>query len=381
MNDSISGRRIAFYTSSDCFGGLEKNILHFMEWLTNDNNEVILVSHPKHIISVKANSLRIQTVSSESTFRNTSLKKARKLHRVICKYQINVLFVIRTRDLIVSTLTKLIFCRKLKLIFIQQSDLYLKKHPMLYSLLFRPFDAWITTSGSMHTRAVGLTNYDPSRVYYIPPCIDLEYFEKNTLMPEIARKMLNLPQKRTIIGTIGRYDLKRKQDFLIRALQFLHHHNYDLDLLIMGKSGNREDLEYHQFLQELVYECQVEKFVHFRTYPDKIITFFRAINFFIMNWAGAAYDLILLKAMASGVPIIASYSDHNSELLHNGEYGMLYRANDIEDFTAKTIHLLTQPRLMDHLTKKSIQIVRDQYDRKIGCRKVEEIVDKLLGSR
>ena len=373
----MSGQKIAFYTDSDCFVGLEKNILHFMEWLTGYRYEVILVSQKNQIIALKADKIGIPTVSSESKIRDIRLKKAWKLSRVLRRHQINILFVIRPHDLSVAALTKLLFYRKLKIIFIQQSELHLKKHPVLYSVLFRPIDAWIATSDSMRKRAIELIKFNPSHIHYIPPCIDMEYYDTNALAVEAARKLLDLPEGRVIVGTIGKYDTRRKQDFLIRAMQFLHRHDYDVDLLIMGESGTDEENEYYKFLRELVQECQVGKFVHFRPYSDKIVTFFRAIDYFVMNWAGAPYDLILVKAMASGVPILARFSDHNTELLRNGEFGMLYRANDIEDFSSKIIHLLTQPRLRDYLKTRSMQIVRDHYDRKIACSKVEKVIDNL----
>ena len=104
-------------------------------------------------------------------------------------------------------------------------------------MLFRPYNAWIIPSFYLRDKAIELTRYNVGQLHVIAPCIDMEYYENDTLTRKAARKILDLPDNRIIIGSIGRYDLKRKQDFLIRSIQFLHRHNYDIDLLIMGKTN------------------------------------------------------------------------------------------------------------------------------------------------
>ena len=377
MNKPVPKRRIAFYTSSDCFGGLEKNVLHFMEWLGNEKNEVILLSDEKNIISKAAAQRKIPLMFIEKTGNYASLRKAIQLGRILHVNTIEVLFIIRPRDILLAAITRFFFYRQLRLIYFQQSKLNLKKHPLLYSILFRPYSAWIIPTAHLHDEALKMARYKPSQLHVIPPCIDTEYYEKDTLTRKAARKILELPEGRIIMGIIGRYDQKCRQDFLIRTLQLLHRNHYDVDLLIMGKTGDEEQTEYYRFLKILVQECQVEKYVYFRSYSDKILTFLRALDYFIMNWAGEPYDLILLKAMASGVPVIARFSGLNTELLENGKYGLLYRPGDIEDLSGKIIQLLTQNRLADHLRSESKKYVEENFDKKIGCRIMEELLEKL----
>ncbi len=370
-------RKIAFYMGSDCYGGMEKNVLHFMEWLTSENNEVILLSSENYTITKIAIERAITIIFTDKTKGYNNVKKAWQLSRTLRKNHICFMFIIRPRDILVAALTKIFFYRILNLIFIQQSILRLKKHPYLYSLLFRPINAWITPSNYLRDQAIEMTRYKPAQLLVIPPCIDIEYYVNDILTKKAARKLLELPQEKVILGSIGHYNLKHKQDFLIRVIQLLHRHNYDVDLLIMGKTSSNEEIEYYSFLKNLAKECQVEMYVHFRPYSEKIITFFRALDYFIMNWSGEPYDMVIVKAMASGVPVIARYSDYNTELLENGKYGLLFRAGNLEDLSSKIIHLLTQNRLVSHLRQESMNLVREKFDKKIGCQKVEELINNL----
>ena len=377
MSRPILKRKIGFYTSSDCYGGLEKNALHFIEWLIGKNNEVVLLSPVENQISKVAGDRKIPRIFPQKSKSYISLKKAYRLSRILHNQKFEYLFILRPRDILLAAVTKILFCGKIRLIYFQQSILRLKKHPWLYSFIFRPYDAWITPSTYLRDMAIQMVRYKPSRLYVIPPCIDVEYYKKSTLTSNAARNLLGLPADRIILGSIGRYDLRRKHDFLIRCIQLLHRYNFMVDLMIMGKTSGKEDEEYFQFLQELAKECQVEEYIHFRTYTDKIITFFKAVNIFIMNWAGEPYDLLLIKAMASGTPVIARFSDYNNEILENGKYGLQYEDDDIEDLSSKIIHLLTQKLLAQHLKNESAKIVSEKYDKQVGCKQVDELLNLL----
>jgi glycosyltransferase involved in cell wall biosynthesis len=225
-----------------------------------------------------------------------------------------------------------------------------------------------------------LSNYPKNKVLHIPPGIDLEHYEKDTLSRQSARKILKLPDSIKLIGVLGRHHVNHRQDFLIRSIQLLRKHNYEIELLVMGESKDEEERDYFNFLKELSVECGVENYVHFRPYTEKEITFFKAIDIYAQITMDGLNGNHLLKAMASSRPVIARYNEDIDEILEKGKYGLLYHNNDLEDFTAKITHLLTQPKIKNHLITEARRIVHAKYGIRLRCEKFELAVDKIIGS-
>ena len=378
MSNSKPENRIAFYTSGECYGGLEKNALHFIQWLKNEAYDISLITDTESEIAIAGRTRNIPVHILTYPENYFSIKKTRWLKRVILRENISMLFIIRPRDILTTVFLKAFLYRKLRLVLFQQSVIRLEKSPFVYTLLFRPFDAWISPSKAIQDRMLKKTRYNPARMLMIPPCIDTEHFNEERLSKKEIRRSLNLPEEKIIVGTLGQHDTKRKHDFLIRAVQLLKRNNYHIDLLIMGRSTDEIEEEYFEFLNELCRECAVVEQVHFRPYPEKITDFFSAVDIFVMNWDPEPYDLFIPKAMASGVNVIARYSESNAELLDEGRYGLLYKPGDLQDLSAKIIHLITQPMLSDHLKEVAKERVTQYMDRKIACERVQELIKKLL---
>ena len=226
----------------------------------------------------------------------------------------------------------------------------------------------------------GRPSYPKENVFHISPGINFEHYQKDILSRQAARKILKLPEKINLIGVLGRHHKKYQQDFLIRAIQLLRKHYYEVDLLVMGRSKAEDEKEYFNFLKELASECGVEDFVHFRPHTEKEITFFKAIDIYAQITSDDVNDNYILKAMASERPVIARSNENIDEIVEEGKYGLLYHKNDLEDFTAKIIRLLTQPRIRNHLKNQARKIVHEKYNIHMKCEKFESVVNKFMNS-
>jgi glycosyltransferase involved in cell wall biosynthesis len=85
--------------------------------------------------------------------------------------------------------------------------------------------------------------------------------------------------------------------------------------------------------------------------------------------------------MAAGTPVIAVQSDYNSEILDKGNRGLLYKENDMEDFSAKVVKLLNQNKLYDFLMNEGRKAAIENYDKKGKCQKFEMLVYELLKNK
>lgn len=373
----MSEEVIGFYDSTNYYNRIEKNALYLVEKLKERGNNVLVFASENSPISKSLSDRSIPSSTINETKKYVNLVLSYKLAKAVRKEKCRILVILRPHDIITAILAKTLFYRKLKLVFFQQIKFQLRKNYPLYSLLFKPFDNWIVSLEHYQKQVTELSNYPKDKVIHIPPGIDLDYYEKDTLSRQTARKILKLPDKNKLIGALGRHHINYKQDFLIRAVQLLRKNEYEVDLLVMGRSKDENEKEYFNFLKELAIECGIEDHIHFRTYTDNEITFFKAIDIYTQVMTDGLNENYILKAMASERPVIARYNEDIDEIMRKGKYGLLYHNNDLEDFTAKIIRLLTQPKIKNHLIAESRRIVHEKYGIRMHCEKFESVIKNL----
>lgn len=369
----MSGK-VALYCSSDSLGGLEKHTIQVLQWLNERGNKISLITTGKSPMNCYAAGKGIPVSEIPFTERFLSIGKAHNLASVVRREQFDILFIIRPRDIATAVLVRSLFRRNLVLIFYQLRLISLHGNRRFYSLLFRPFRFWLVAMKFLATEMNSLRYPKSSRIRVVHPCIDTTYFNNSSLSRAEARKMLNLPSDTNILGVLGRLSEEQKHDFVIRAVQFLKMNDYRTDLLIMGPAKDPEQEEYEQFLQLLVKECNLERHVHFRSYPPNMPVFFSAVDAFVVNKFIRPYDTAIIKSLASGVPVIAEASETNNYLLEEGRVGLLYNPNDLEDFAAKVIHILTQEKIREHFRIEGPVVAREKYNKDEVCKQLEEII-------
>jgi glycosyltransferase involved in cell wall biosynthesis len=81
------------------------------------------------------------------------------------------------------------------------------------------------------------------------------------------------------------------------------------------------------------------------------------------------FGLVLLEAMAVGLPIIAADVDGPAELLVDGLNGIKFKVGSAEDLADKIVALAAQPKVAERIAKTAknfvtefdIATMRDQY--------------------
>ncbi len=373
----MSEEIIGFYDSTNNYNIVEKNAVYLVEQLKERGNQVMTFSCESSPLSKSMNERSVPVSKIDESRKYVNLVLSYRLSRALKKEHCKVLVILRPHDLITAIMTKTLFCRKLRLVFFQQIKFKLRKNFLLYSLLFKPFDAWIVSMEHYQHQITSISNFPPEKIFHIPPGIDIDHYEKDTLSRSSARKILKLPHNINLIGVLGRHHIAHRQDFLIRAIQLLRKHRFNIDLLLMGTSKADDEKEYFNFLKELAVECGVENYVHFRTYTEKEITFFKSIDIYAQITMDGLNDNHLLKALSLEVPVITFSSEDMDEILEKGKYGMLYKNNDLQNFTAKITHLLTQPKIRDHLNAEAKRIIHDKYNLQLRCEKFESVLNHI----
>ena len=141
-----------------------------------------------------------------------------------------------------------------------------------------------------------------------------------------ARKSVGIEHERPLIGYVGNIRLIKGSDVLIEAMDHLvkQLRNTDADLWIVGYG------ELDVPLRARVTALGLDKRVHFagRQPHDAIHTWMSAVDVFCLPSRNEGCPNVILEALASGKPVVASRVGGIPELITDGENGYLVPSED-----------------------------------------------------
>ena len=205
---------------------------------------------------------------------------------------------------------------------------YKRRTRQLFANFFRKRLALLGVSNAVRDdmRAC-LPNWAPERIETLYNRLDVAAVQAELLPREAARAALQLPQDVWVVGNVGRLHPDKDQATLIRGFaQALPQLPVGSLLAIMG-SGKLEAA-----LKALAVELRVADSVRFLGQVPGGRRYFAAFDVFALSSDHEPFGMVLLEAMAAGVPLIGSDCGGGREVV--GDVGRLFPLADASALAA-----------------------------------------------
>jgi glycosyltransferase involved in cell wall biosynthesis len=150
---------------------------------------------------------------------------------------------------------------------------------------------------------------------------------------------------RKVILTFGRLDSEERQkgfDKVIEAMPALLAKDPSITYLIAGSGPDRSRLEGKAKGLGVADHCVFTGFVSSEQKAD----IFRLADVFAMPSKGEGFGIVLLEAMACGVPVVGSTKDGTREALRDGALGILVNPDDIQIVVSGILRGLGMPKVV-----------------------------------
>jgi glycosyltransferase involved in cell wall biosynthesis len=175
------------------------------------------------------------------------------------------------------------------------------------------------------------------RLRLLPNCVDLSRFTPGP-KPVALLRALGL-EHRTVILTLGRIAADERVkgfDEVIEAMGELKRAIPGIAYVIGGDGTDRERLEAKAaalgVADDVVFAGWVNE-------ADKV-DFYRMADLFVMPSRGEGFGIVLLEALACGLPVVGSAVDGSREALANGALGTLADPADRSELVTKIVAAL-----------------------------------------
>ena len=148
---------------------------------------------------------------------------------------------------------------------------------------------------------------------------------------------------RKVIMTLGRIDPAERYkgfDEVISLLPRLRRARPDLVYLVCGEGNDRPRLE------ALARDLGVGDAVRFagRIPEARKADYYRLADAFVMAGSGEGFGIVILEALACGIPVVASALDGTREAVRNGELGLVVDPRDPDALMAAILEAIDRPK-------------------------------------
>lgn len=196
-------------------------------------------------------------------------------------------------------------------------------------------------------------------VEVVPSGIDMEKFKNGDR--KAIREKYGITDNDIALLCICRLAPEKNLDFLIRSLA----------LILNPPAGNKSSSEnvylmlvgggsYKEYLEALANEFGVGDKIKFigSISNDKIADYYKAGDVFVYSSLTETQGIILVEAMASGLPVVAVDASGSRDVITNDENGFLTK-NDAGEFRGKVKYLIDDWDLRKRFSQAAIETAKD----------------------
>jgi len=204
------------------------------------------------------------------------------------------------------------------------------------------------------------------KIIVIPNAIEYQIFSNTVKIKDVNEK------KKLIIGTIGRLEKQKGIEYLILAMKQILTRFPEARLEIIGDGSQAEKLK------NLCKKLGISNSVFFFGKFADVIPFYRRMDVFVLSSIYEGFGIVLLEAMASAVPVVASNVGGVKEVINDMSSGLLVPSKNPNAIASAVIRILEDPRLAKCLSDEGMNRAK-LFDIRIHINKLDTLYTNLLG--
>jgi glycosyltransferase involved in cell wall biosynthesis len=205
----------------------------------------------------------------------------------------------------------------------------------LLDYVWRRADAVIAISGAVKEWLVTQRRVPSDKIIILRYGIEAEQFRR---AQSDLRRAWGLPQH-AVVGSIGRLEPRKAHECLLRAMPTLLQQAPRATLLIAG----HDPWGYGPHLQEVMESLALRERARLVGFQSDIPSFLHALDVFAFASCSEGFGQVVIEAMAAAKPVVANKIAPLTEIVVDGETGILVEPNNPQAFARAISWLLAHP--------------------------------------
>ncbi|MBI4426669.1 MAG: glycosyltransferase family 4 protein [Candidatus Kerfeldbacteria bacterium] len=235
-----------------------------------------------------------------------------------------------------------------------------RDNPIVADLTFRAFRMVFDDAVAKVQRHLAVSPGAAAAIHRYYPRLPIEIIPNGVDTERFSPSVKPFPQYRDGVFTIlfvGRMDPRKGAKYLFSALPYVEQQLPTYRVLVVGKGWMKK--YYHTFVP-----LHLRRRVIFAGYatPEELPRYYRSADVYCSPATGnESFGIVLLEAMASGVPVVAADIEGYRHVMTDGREGLFARPRDPYALAQQLVSLAHQPERRQRLAQAGRQTAT-QYD-------------------
>lgn len=363
---------LAHFALTRAWGGLEMLTVEYALRLTKLGHPGILFTLEDSPASAKARQsghLEVVTFSKSQYF---SARQSWQIHRILKSRAVKGVLVHHLRDLW-SLRPALIGCSDVNVVGFAHMFLSgINKKDLLHRGLYSRLKCLVAMTEHQRRELLKCLPIDPERAIVLPNGIDIHRFSPDKRSDKARARIFGVQPGQKLIGVVGRLDPQKGQLEFLQSCKLLSSRFPHLRIAFVGKP-NSDGHDYKDKLITFSEESGLKEKVQFVDHLDDVSEAMACLDLFVMPSYQESFGLVLVEAMASGVPVLATDAGGPPEILQHGQLGSLVPPKDIHAMAEKIEYMLSHWEEIRMRAELALSVARQKFDMEQVLNKIERL--------
>jgi glycosyltransferase involved in cell wall biosynthesis len=230
----------------------------------------------------------------------------------------------------------------------------------------------VGVSNVMRESAIKYLSLPSSKVITIHNGIDLSLYDVSRAEQMLIRRELGLNSESIIVGSVGILNKTKNHKLLLHAASLLNRSNLNVQFVIFGEGEERVELE------RIIEELGLSSSVFLPGFSSNIPRMLRALDIFALTSRSEGFGLAVAEAMATGLPCVTFNVGALSELIVDGESGLLVEVYDANSFAKALDSLINSVELRESIGMRARERVKQNFSLDLMIRRYGDLYDRLV---
>jgi len=223
---------------------------------------------------------------------------------------------------------------------------------------------------------------EKDRIYDVPNGVNISTFCNPR---DNIRKIMNLPSDSRVVLAVGRNHIKKGYTDLIKAMELVSKKCSNTKCIIIGRdTGSLMPLIQKLKVQDTVMladqipkendgkELYLSKIPH-----PNLVSCYASSDVFVSSSLIEGFALVVVEAMAAGLPVVATDIAGNRDVVVDGINGFLVSPQKPDKLAEKILYLLKNNEKRVNMAKQSTELAK-RYDWKVVVEEYIEVYKRIL---
>jgi glycosyltransferase involved in cell wall biosynthesis len=227
--------------------------------------------------------------------------------------------------------------------------------------------------------------FSKNRLFVIYNGIDLEEIDAVPKKVDYLYQELSLPKEIPIIGMIAHFypsqtnmDIKGHKIFIRAAMNILENYKR-VHFIIAGT--DKQGGNYKAAVEEYARKLRLSSHIHFLGLRNDVANILDSLYCLVLpSIIREGFGMVLIEAMARGIPVIGSNIGGIPEIIEDGKTGILIKPGDPEDLAHAVLFMLNNPQKASQMGGAGRKRVEEKFSSVIMARNYELLFYQLSSS-